>query len=121
MSINHQNITRIKAVHYALEELAVDVVFVGGATVSLYADRPVNEIRPTDDVDLLVELSSYNGYAEIEEKLRAKGFANDVASGVICRFIVEGIIVDVMPTTTEVLGFSNSGILKRITQPLKLI
>lgn len=107
MSEYHQNIVRIRAICNALEELASEVVFVGGATVSLYADRPVTEIRPTDDVDILIELSNYHGYAKIEEKLRSKGFANDVASGVICRFIVNGIVVDVMPTSTEVLGFSN--------------
>jgi hypothetical protein len=38
--MSHQvNITRIKAVNNALEELAADVIFVGGAVVSLYADR----------------------------------------------------------------------------------
>jgi hypothetical protein len=30
--------------------------FVGGATVSLYVDRPFNEVRPTDDVDIVIEL-----------------------------------------------------------------
>lgn len=45
----HQNIIRIKAVYNALEELENDVVFVGGATVALYADRPASEVRPTDD------------------------------------------------------------------------
>ena len=48
--------TRIKVVYDALEELANEVVFVGGATVALYADRPSGEARPTDDVDILVEL-----------------------------------------------------------------
>ncbi|QEC42618.1 hypothetical protein [Pseudobacter ginsenosidimutans] len=52
----HQNLVRIKAVYNALEELGNEVVFVGGATVALYADRPAIEIRPTDDVDILVEL-----------------------------------------------------------------
>lgn len=55
MSIR-ENITRIKAVNDALEELPREVVFVGGATVALYADRPATEARPTDDVDILVEL-----------------------------------------------------------------
>ena len=33
--MNHtQNITRIKAVHHALEELGNDVIYLGGATVS---------------------------------------------------------------------------------------
>lgn len=106
--MNHtQNITRIKAVHYALEELGNKVVYVGGATVSLYADRPAGEIRPTDDVDILVEIMNYSGYAEIEEKLRAKGFVNDMESGVICRYKIQGIVVDVMPTKDNVFGFAN--------------
>ncbi|HEU4554674.1 MAG TPA: nucleotidyl transferase AbiEii/AbiGii toxin family protein [Chitinophaga sp.] len=102
-----QNITRIKAVHQALEELANEVVFVGGATVSLYADRPAEEIRPTEDVDILIELMNYSNYAAIEEKLRLKGFANDVESGIICRYRVHGIIVDIMPTDESILGFTN--------------
>ena len=104
---HRENITRIKAVFNALEELGPEVVFVGGATVSLYADRPTGETRPTDDVDLLVELLQYNGYAALEEKLRRKGFVNDSESGVICRFRLQGLIVDVMPTNDTVLGFSN--------------
>ena len=104
---HRENIARIKAVHYALEELAKDVVFVGGATVSLYSTRPETETRPTDDVDIVVELFNYNGYAEIEVKLRSKGFVNDVESGVICRYNVHGITVDVMPTSESILGFAN--------------
>ena len=104
---HRQNIARIKAVYQALEEISVDVVFVGGATVSLYSTRPDTETRPTDDVDILIELINYRGYSEIEEKLRSKGFVNDVESGVICRYIIQGITVDVMPTDKSILGFSN--------------
>lgn len=104
---HQQNITRIKAVYDALEELAEEVVFIGGATVSLYTDRPASETRPTEDVDILIELLNYKDYAAIEEKLRKKGFVNDVESGVICRYIINGIIVDIMPTSEEILGFSN--------------
>lgn len=81
---HHQNIVRIKAVNDALEELAEHVVYVGGATVSLYADRTAEEVRPTDDVDIVIELMAYNDYSLLEEKLRSKGFENDVESGVIC-------------------------------------
>ena len=80
-----ENLTRIKVVYDALEELGDQVIFVGGATVSLYGDKVSGEIRPTDDVDILIELIDYNGYAGIEEKLRHKGFVNDWESGVICR------------------------------------
>ena len=104
---HRDNIARIKAVSFALEELSTEVVFVGGATVSLYSTRPEIETRPTDDVDIVVEIVRYKEYAAIDEKLRSKGFVNDVASGVICRYIIHGIIVDVMPTSQEVLGFSN--------------
>lgn len=104
---HRQNIARIKAVHFALEELAEEVVFIGGATVSLYSTIPEIETRSTDDVDIVVEIMRYSEYAAIEEKLRSKGFVNDVSSGVICRYIIHGIIVDVIPTSESILGFSN--------------
>jgi predicted nucleotidyltransferase len=104
---HRENITRIKAVYHALEELGPEVVFVGGATVFLYSTRPNVETRPTEDVDIVVEITHYSQYAAIEEKLRSKGFANDVTSGVICRYTIHGIIVDVMPTGENVLGFKN--------------
>lgn len=102
-----QNITRIKVVYDALGHLAPDVVFVGGATVALYATRPTGEVRPTDDVDMLVELAHHREYAQLEEQLRSKGFVNDIASGVICRYTIRGITVDIMPTQDSALGFSN--------------
>lgn len=105
--MSRQSIIRIKAVYNALEELANEVVFVGGSTVALYADRPSGEARPTDDVDIVVELLHYRDYAAIEERLRSKGFTNDIESRVICRYRVQGIIVDVMPTGENALGFTN--------------
>lgn len=104
---NTVNITRIKAVSNALGNLKESVVFVGGATVSLYADRETEESRPTEDVDVLVEISSKKEYAELEEQLRTIGFTNDVTAGFIGRFLMQGIIVDVMPIDETILGFSN--------------
>lgn len=104
---DHANITRIRTVNSALEELAESVVYVGGATVSLYKDRPASETRVTDDVDIVVEIASYADYAEIEIRLRKKGFVNDIESKVICRYKVAGIVVDVLPTEENVLGFKN--------------
>lgn len=103
----HTNIVRIKAIAGLLEQLKEDVVFVGGATVSLYADTIAAEARPTDDIDVIIELVSYHGYTELDERLRAAGFVNDVESGVICRYQVQGITVDIMPTYPEVIGFNN--------------
>jgi predicted nucleotidyltransferase len=76
--MSRENIIRIKVVHDALEEIANEVVYVGGATVALYADRPAAEARPTDDVDIVIELMHYRDYAAVEERLREKGFENDI-------------------------------------------
>ncbi len=105
----HENIVRIKVVNEVLKGLDQEFVFVGGATVSLYATNPelASETRPTDDVDVVIELATYGGYAGIDEKLMGLGFKNDVASGVICRYQIRGIIVDIMPTEPKVIGFSN--------------
>lgn len=106
--MSHLNNTlRIKAVARALGELKDDVVFVGGATVSLYADRMAAEVRPTDDVDILVELYTRSEYMQLEEKLRQRGFRNDTTAKFIGRYTMPGIIVDVMPVSEEILGFSN--------------
>ncbi len=104
---HHLNITRIKSVYYSLGELREKVVFIGGATVSLYADSKTVEIRPTEDIDIVVEIWTHQEYAAIDEKLRKLGFENDQTSGVICRYNIQGLIVDVMPTQSEALGFSN--------------
>jgi predicted nucleotidyltransferase len=104
----HISILRIKAVASILKELNQKIVFVGGATVALYAPKAISfETRPTDDVDVVVELASYMDYSKLDEQLRSIGFQNDIESGVICRYKIQGIIVDVMPTNSEVLGFSN--------------
>jgi predicted nucleotidyltransferase len=104
---NHNNIVRIKAIAGLMDQLHEDVVFVGGATVSLYADLKATESRPTDDVDIIIELASYHKYVVLDERLRDACFVNDTASGVICRYQIQGITVDIMPTHPEAIGFSN--------------
>lgn len=108
MNDHHKNQVRLKAVHRALAELQDKVVFVGGATVSLYADVRTLTIRPTDDVDVIIEVLDYGNRAELEEKLRSIGFQHDMEPGApVCRYRIQGIIVDIMPTTPESIGFSN--------------
>ena len=104
---HHQNITRIKSVYHSLGELKEKVVFVGGATVSLYVDSKTEEIRPTDDIDIVVEIYTHQEYAALDKQLRKLGFVNDQTTRVICRYNIQGLIVDVMPTQSKALGFSN--------------
>jgi len=103
------NIEILQTVANGLGELKDEMVFVGGTVAELYATDPASsDIRPTQDVDCIIELSSKTAHAELEEKLRAKGFVHDTSKGApICRWVFKGIKVDVMPTDSDVLGFSN--------------
>ncbi|NJM26647.1 MAG: hypothetical protein HC859_15385 [Bacteroidia bacterium] len=81
--MSHQNnIERITTVYEALGDLQDKVVFVGGATVSFYADQLAFEIRETDDMDVIVEILNYSQYADLDDRLRSKGFVNDGMSPV---------------------------------------
>ncbi len=101
------NITRIKSVFNALGYLKTTVVFIGGATVSLYADRMAEEVRPTDDVDVLVEIYTLGEYTALEIKLREFGFKNDTSAKFIGRFLLDGLIVDIMSMTAKISGEAN--------------
>lgn len=104
-----RNLVRLQAVAQALGPLRERVVFVGGATVNLYAAAPLGtpEPRVTDDVDCIVEVAPQAAFYRLEEELRALGFTNDIESGVICRWRVGQLVVDIMPTEGDILGFSN--------------
>jgi len=103
------NIRMLQTVANGLGELRDEMVFVGGAVAELYADNPAaSEIRPTIDVDCVIEISSRLQFARMEENLRVRGFTNDTSKGApICRWIYKDIKVDVMPTDSKVLGFTN--------------
>lgn len=86
-----------------------DVVFVGGAvTPLLITDPAAYAIRPTDDIDVIVEVTTRRRYEALEEELRKRGFRHDASDGApICRWLLGTITVDVMPTDPDILGFSN--------------
>jgi predicted nucleotidyltransferase len=105
---HHDNIVRLKGVHNLLTQTGVNFAFVGGATVSLYAQRETEEVRPTDDVDVVVEIAAYNAdFAKLTEQLLNLGFNPDAESRVICRYLYKGLIVDIMPIGEDVFGFVN--------------
>lgn len=105
----HLYVKRIREVAVKLDYLLTEVVFVGGSVVALYADDPAaDEVRPTDDVDIVVSISSLSEYSAFESDIRALGFQNVIDSPVLCRYKINEIIVDVMPTEEAVLGFTNT-------------
>jgi predicted nucleotidyltransferase len=107
--MNGANRERLKIVAENLGDMCGRFVFLGGATVDLYATSPAAPApRPTLDVDCIVEVATIMQLHELEETLRKKGFVNDRSKGApICRWICQEIMVDVMPTRSEVLGFTN--------------
>ncbi|MGB8930674.1 MAG: hypothetical protein WCC48_05425 [Anaeromyxobacteraceae bacterium] len=86
-----------------------EVVFVGGAVVELLITEPgASDLRVTADVDAVVEVASIGAYYSFCEALRAAGFREDRSEDApACRWIVEGISVDLMPPEETILGFSN--------------
>jgi hypothetical protein len=92
-----------------LGDLRDKVVFVGGMIRSLLVSDPAaGRARPTDDVDLIVDVPDRVAHMKLGAQLRARGFseANDEGAP-ICRWKVDGVRVDVMPVDPEILGFSN--------------
>ena len=48
-----------------------DLVFVGGCTTGLFVTDPAAAgVRPTVDVDAIVDVATYAGYAQTEEKVQ---------------------------------------------------
>jgi hypothetical protein len=91
------------------EDLLDEVVFVGGVTTSIYIENDESpNTTPTEDVDLIVNVTSYLGYEEFEKRIGERGFKRKLAeSGPICRFFLGDIVVDFMPLNERILGFSN--------------
>ena len=91
----------------ALGELLDEVVFVGGATLGLWIIDPgAPPIRPTNDVDVIVEVTTRRDYYAFEERLRGKGFHDE--GTVVCRWTHEsGLLLDAIPADAGLLGFEN--------------
>jgi len=65
-------------------------------------------VRFTQDVDVIVEVTSRAHYYQLEAELRKNGFINDQSEDApLCRWLIQGIKVDIMPTDEKILGFGN--------------
>ena len=93
-----------------LGALAEEMVFLGGcATGLLITDTVAPPIRVTKDVDVISEVASLIEYHRLSKRLRELGFSEDQSPDApICRWRAGGILLDVMPTHPEILGFGNA-------------
>ena len=92
-----------------LEPLLDQIAFVGGCiTGLLITDPAAAPVRPTLDVDAIVAVASYPDFTMLEKRLRELGFRESRAEDApICRWLAGDLILDLMPTDSSILGFSN--------------
>ena len=92
-----------------LGDLVNEVVFLGGAATGLLiTDSAASDIRPTKDVDVIVEVTTTADYHRLADELRGRGFREDTRDDApLCRWLIEDMVVDVMPTDETSLGFGN--------------
>jgi hypothetical protein len=101
------NLGVVAEIAEALGELNSNVVFVGGAVVSVYTDDPAaDDIRPTQDVDLTLTLLEVNQQA-LDKQLATLGFHLDLHGHAICSYRYNDIAVDIMAASDSMRGPAN--------------
>ncbi len=102
------NIAVVAEVAEALLDIKEQMVFVGGAVVSLYTDDPAaDEIRPTQDIDMTLHIVNIGHWVKVQEQLAAVGFHPDPFGHAICSYKYKDIPVDIMATEDGPLGPAN--------------
>ena len=110
MNPNDPNVVLLEVVAQHLgDALREQLVFVGGAVAGLLITDPaMPAIRPTDDVDVVAQVVALRDYHAIERALATRGFKHDIGRDApVCRWRIDEVALDVMPTMESVLGFSN--------------
>lgn len=93
-------------------ELCRQMTFVGGCTTGLLlTDEFTREqVRHTDDVDLIVHVMSYGGFNTLQTLLRKQGFKDCTSADEdfpVCAMKLGELRIDFMPDDERVLGFGN--------------
>jgi hypothetical protein len=71
------NIQQLIAAARLLLPVLDEVVFVGGSTTGLFITDPgVGRVRPTFDVDVITEITSYRDYVRVSEGLLSCQFVS---------------------------------------------
>ena len=107
--MNDLNRQRLIDAAQLLRPLLGDLVFLGGAVTGLpITDTGAADPRATIDLDAIAEIASYAEYAQFGDRLRALGFTEDTTEDApLCRWVLQSVILDVMPLDEDILGFSN--------------
>ncbi len=119
-NFTQRNLELLSFIANRLEELCDEVTFVGGCiTGLLITDKAAPDVRFTIDVDCIINIITKARYYALGEKLRQKGFKEVVfGEHPLCRWDCDGILVDIMPTHKNVLGFSNTWYKEALSNPI---
>ena len=102
------NLALVAQVAQGLKELREKMVFIGGAVISLYTDDPAaDEIRPTTDIDMTINLANYTEWTQMQERLSELKFHPDPEGQSICSYKYQDIAIDIMPAEDSSIGVSN--------------
>lgn len=91
-------------------DLLKKVAFVGGCTTGLLMTDAFSkqQVRHTDDVDLIVHVVGHVGLASLQAQLVGCGFSHSMEyDAPICAMRLGHLRVDFMPDDETVLGFTN--------------
>ena len=104
------NLGTLRAVADRLDDLGLHYAFVGGSIVNLLLDNPgILPARPTDDVDVILEVVVSERYSDLETRLRRLGFDHDIRPRAPrCRWVLGNLTVDIMPTEGGFLGLNTA-------------
>lgn len=103
-------VSMLTRVASALDSVLLDnIAFVGGCTTGLLVTDEFSrqQVRFTDDVDLIVNVLSKSGWYQLRDELLARGFSEAIGDTVSCRMRLGELKVDFMPDDAEILGFTN--------------
>lgn len=103
------NLKIVEKVASTLGELNDEVIYVGGAVVSLYATDPgAEQPRPTKDIDISVQISTFSEMDVLREKLATKKIYPAPSEKIMYRYSYEDILIDFIPYEATPLGPTNS-------------
>jgi predicted nucleotidyltransferase len=83
-------------------------MFVGGAVTALYPLEGGIDVRPTVDVDCVVEITTAAAYYAFVDGLRDHGFRQCTDEGApLCRLVLGEVRVDILPSVDTPIGPTN--------------
>lgn len=127
MSIDKKDVIKSMLINVA-EALGSDlldsVAFLGGCATGLHVTdaATMNDIRMTDDVDLVVSAVGYSAWSTLQKTLRSRGFKENMNASYTCSMQLGELQVDFLPDDEAALGFTcqwyKEGLVHAIKYPL---